>query len=224
MCDRRMWSQVEPQLTASGRPVFHADLTGASSISGIAQAILTKAPPHFIPVGLSMGGIVAFELFRQAPERLSAMVLSDTNAAPETPERETMRRAQQEQVRAGCLAEVVREELKPAYFAKANAGRSDILDLTLNMALDLGADVFLSQTEALIGRADSRPDLGRIGCPALLLCGAEDPVCPPDLHRAMADAMPHAGLRLIDGAGHLPPLEQPERFAAALLSWLNTLN
>jgi len=198
-------------------------MAGNGSVAAIASTILSNSPELFIAVGLSMGGIVAFELMRQQPSQIAALILSDTNPAPESPERAEARRGQQAKVRAGNLADVVRDELKPAYLAPANRGRRDILDLTFEMALELGPGVFLQQSEALITRPDSRPTLQEIACPSLVLCGAEDPVCPPDWHRDMADAIPRAELQLIEGAGHLPPLEQPQRFSAAVLNWLNTL-
>jgi pimeloyl-ACP methyl ester carboxylesterase len=220
MCDARLWSMVAPALTAARRELHYADITTASSIEGIASAVLASAPDHFVAVGLSMGGIVAFELLRQQPERIRAMVLCDTNPAAETAAKAAMRRAQQQHVREGALADVVRDELKPAYLAAANRERKDLLDLTFTMAMDLGPDVFLSQSEALLQRPDSWPLLPAIACPTLLLCGAEDAVCTPALHRAMTDAIPSSRLSLVPDAGHLPPLEQPETFASLLLEWL----
>ena len=222
MCDRRLWTMVEPHF-GTQRPIVHADMTGSASIVDIAGAILSAAPERFVTLGLSMGGIVAFELARQQPSRMAALILSDTNAAPESQDRAEMRRAQQAKVRDGHLRDVVRDELKPAYLAPANRGRQDILDVTFSMAMELGPEVFLRQSEALLTRPDSRPTLSTIACPSLVLCGAEDPVCPPAWHREMADAIPGGELELVEGAGHLPPLEQPERFAAAILNWLNRM-
>jgi pimeloyl-ACP methyl ester carboxylesterase len=126
-------------------------------------------------------------------------------------------------VQKGFLAAVVRDELKPAYLAPENRDRRDILDLTYAMAMDLGADVFMLQSEALLTRADYRPTLKRIGCPSLVMCGADDPVCLPEWHRDISGAIPGADLQLIEGAGHLPPLEQPQRFSQRILNWLDVL-
>jgi pimeloyl-ACP methyl ester carboxylesterase len=223
MCDRRLWQWVEPTLSAAGYGVAHADITGHDSIAGIAAALLAAAPPRFVAIGLSMGGIVAFELMRQAPGRIEGLILCDTNPAGETPEREIMRHKQQDSVRHGQLSTVVKDELKPAYLAPHNRERSDLLDVTYRMAMELGPDVFLRQSQALLARLDSTSMLRQIACPTLVLCGAEDPVCPPRLHRGMALAIPGAALKLINGAGHLPPLEQPALFAAAILQWLSNL-
>jgi pimeloyl-ACP methyl ester carboxylesterase len=222
MCDRRLWSYVEPDL-GSDREVFHADLSGHNSVEGLASAILSQAPQSFVAVGLSMGGIIAFEIVRQEPSRVVALIVSDTNAAPEPASRASARRAQQAKVQEGRLGEVVRDELKPAYLAPQNRDRRDILDLTFEMAVQLGPEVFMHQSEALITRPDSTPTLPRIACPALVLCGTEDPVCPPAWHEFIAGAIPRAELHLIEAAGHLPPLEQPARFSKRVLSWLQEL-
>ena len=220
MCDARLWAEVAPALEAQGYQMHHADLTSTNTMEGLAADVLASAPQEFVAVGLSMGGIVAFEMVRQQPWRLMGMVLCDTNAAPERPDRETMRRAQQAKVKDGGLAEVVREELKPGYLGEACQERQDLLDLTLAMAMDLGETAFLRQSEALLNRSDSRDLLPTITCPTLLLCGAEDSLCPPALHKAMAAAIPGAELAVLETAGHLPPLETPAAFAAALLHWL----
>jgi pimeloyl-ACP methyl ester carboxylesterase len=224
MCDRRLWSLAEPHLSALGFQLEHADISHGTSIAEIAARVLDSAPPRFVAAALSMGGIIAFEVLRQAPERVVGLILSDTNAAPETPEREAIRRKQQNRVRAGELRRVVSDELKPAYLASENRQRLDILGLTLQMALDLGPDVFLSQSEALITRPDSRPLLNQIGCPTLVLFGKHDPICLPEWHEDMARQIPGSQLCAIDHAGHLPPLEQPLDFVDAVLDWTNGIN
>jgi pimeloyl-ACP methyl ester carboxylesterase len=224
MCDRRLWALVEPDLRGLGYELEHGDLTVGCTIEEIARRILEAAPARFVAAGLSMGGIVAFELIRQAPDRVLGLILSDTNAAPEPAHREANRRRQQDRVRAGELRSVVRDELKPAYIAMENRQRHDILDLTLAMALDLGPEVFLRQSDALISRPDSRPLLARLACPTLVLCGKDDPICPPEWHEDMARQIPGAELKLIKHAGHLPPLEQPLSFVTAILEWTNRQN
>jgi pimeloyl-ACP methyl ester carboxylesterase len=222
MCDARLWSLVASPLEDAGHQIVHADLTCGSSMAEIADSVLASAPPLFVAVGLSMGGIVAFEILRQQPHRVSALVLCDTNPAAESRERASMRCEQQRLVRDGALAHVVRNDLKPAYLAAENNARHDLLDQVFAMAMDLGSEAFLRQSEALLHRADSWSVLPTIACPTLLLCGAEDIVCTPALHRQMADSIPSSQLHLVEGAGHLPPLEQPSLFADHLIEWLPT--
>lgn len=215
MCDARLWSAA-----TIPDQFFHADLTHDDRIAGMAARALTEGPPRFIAAGLSMGGIVALEIARAAPERLAGLVLIDTNAGADLPERAAARLAHQQGVRDGHLRDIVGEEMKPAYLAAKNRGRQDLLDLLMAMAEDLGAGVFLRQSEAIRTRPDAHAVLGAIACPTLVMCGAEDRLCPPEWHRDMADAIPGARLEVIDGAGHLPPLEQPALFSNLLVTWL----
>lgn len=214
MCDARLWS-----LAAMDGDCVDGDLTRDDSIAAMAQRVLAAAPTRFVAIGFSMGGIVALEIARVAPDRLAGVVLSDTNAGADLPERSAARLAQQAEVRGGGLRRVVGEELKPAYLAPENCARQDILDLVMAMAVDLGADVFARQSEALRLRPDATAVLPGIACPVLVLCGADDPLCPPAWHREMAATIPHARLAVVAGAGHLLPLEQPDAFAALIDTW-----
>lgn len=123
----------------------------------------------------------------------------------------------------GALREIMAREMKPAYLAAQNRERRDILDLVMAMAEDLGTDVFVRQSEAIRTRSDARVVLAGIACPTLVICGAEDRLCPPEWHREMAAAIPGAKLEIIDGSGHLPPLEQPIQFSQVLGAWFHAL-
>jgi len=214
MCDARLWSAA-----TFHRSVLHADLTSDDTIAAMASRVLAEAPERFVAAGLSMGGIVALEIARTAPKRLAGLVLIDTNASADLPERSAARVAHQQGVRDGHLHDIVGEEMKPTYLAAENRERRDILDLLMAMAEDLGPDVFIRQSEAIRTRPDARMVLGGIACPTLVLCGAEDRLCPPEWHRVMASAIPGAAIEVINGAGHLPPLERPERFSCILAAW-----
>lgn len=217
MCDERLWST-----TTFGTEIVHADLTRDDSIAAMARRTLANAPPRFVAAGLSMGGIVALEIVRTAPGRVAGLVLIDTNASADLPERSAARIAQQQGVRDGYLREIVGEELKPAYLAEENRDRRDVLDLLMAMAVDIGPDVFCRQSEAIRLRPDASDVLPRVRCPTLILCGAEDSLCPPAWHRDMAARVPGARLEIVEASGHLPPLEQPERFSHILDDWLET--
>ena len=218
MCDARLFA---PQIAAIAphRPVHVAALSGADRIAALAHAILDIAPPRFALAGLSMGGIVAMEVVAQAPDRVAGLALLDTNHLPETEAVTARRVPQMERVRAGELAAVMREELKPTYLADGQE-RRDILELCADMAQQLGPDVFLSQSRALMTRADQSMTLAAYPGPTLVLCGSHDRLCPPARHVAMQALMPHARLAIIDGAGHLPCLEQPDITTGHLLAWL----
>jgi len=223
MCDERLWSGVAPALRDSGRAIGFADLAHQSSIRQMAEAALSAVQEGpFVAIGFSMGAIVALELARGAPERLAGIVLIALNASADLPERSAVRPGQQRRVAGGQLASVVADELKPNYLAAANRQDPALLSLTMQMALDLGPDVFVRQSEALRTRADLRPVLGGLAIPTLLLCGAEDALCPPKWHKNWAEQIgASASLRVIEGAGHLLPLERPVETREALLGWLS---
>lgn len=214
MCDARLWHGRD-----WGGPPLDADLGRDDSIAGMARTALAAAPERFVAVGFSMGGIVALEIARVAPERLAGLVLLDTNPGADTPARRDLRARQQAAVRAGRLEEVVRDELKPNYLAAANRARADLLALTMAMAMDLGPDVFLRQSEALKTRTDNWAALRAFPAPVLVVCGAEDALCPPALHEEIAAAAPCAELHVVEGAGHLLPLEQPRALSARIAGW-----
>jgi len=169
--------------------------------------------------GLSMGGILAMEVLRQAPDRVDRIALIDTNPLAELPEVQARRAPQIEAAKNGELRRIMRDEMKPNYLADGpNMGA--ILDLCMAMATDLGADVFINQSIALRDRPDQCETLRRFERPTLVLCGREDKLCPIERHQMMHDLLPNSHLQVVDGAGHLPTLEQPEITTAALLRWL----
>jgi pimeloyl-ACP methyl ester carboxylesterase len=172
-------------------------------------------------VGFSMGAIVAAELARRSPERVAALGLVAFNASADLPERAAVRPRQQEAVRQGHLEAIVADELKPNYFAKSNRGDARLLATVMDMARALGSDTFIAQSEALRLRPDLRPALADFRMPALLACGSEDQLCPPEWHRRWAAIIgPNAKVIEVAGAGHLLPLEQHIPLADALIGWL----
>ncbi len=207
MCDARLW---QPQLAILDLPVLHADTTGTDNFADMAAQVLAEAPSSFAMAGLSMGGILAFEIWRQAPERVTHLALLDTNPHAESPDRRSMRLQQIETAMAGGLRELAIESLKPLYLARSHRDDEELLGLILDMALDLGPEVFRTQSLALRDRVDSVPTLHTIDCPTAVICGNEDALCPVGYHELMAAEIPQASLSVIDDCGHLATLEQPE--------------
>ena len=219
MCDARLFA---PQFAAlcDSRAVMVAPLTGRTTFEELARDILDNAPPRFALAGLSMGGIAAMEMVRQAPQRVSRLALMDTNPLAEPDDRAAQRDSQIERVVAGGLRSVMRDEMKPNYLAEGpNTGR--ILDLCMAMADALGAAVFADQSRALQQRPDQCETLRGVSVPTLILCGEHDTLCPIDRHEMMRDLVPGARLAVIREAGHLPVLEQSERTNEELRQWLN---
>ena len=239
MCDYRIFA---PQLAyfSGNTEALVGDIGQADNITIIAQQVLAKAPPQFALMGLSMGGIVAMEMLRQAPQRIKGVAFLDTNPLAEQADVQAMRNIQIQKVQAGQLASVMVEEMKPKYLADENltegclanedlAGKhhhdkhSAILEVCMDMALGLGADVFIQQSKALQQRRDQQACLANIDVPALVLMGQQDSLCPLERHQLMATLIKDAELVIIPNSGHLPTLEQPQATNMALTKWLSRL-
>jgi len=217
--DSRMWEGHREALEAAGYTVVAPDLPGEpeATFAEWARRVLRFVAGAFVPVGVSMGGYLIFELWRQAPERIRALVLADTRATPETPEAREARdqligvageqgvRAVWERMRGKLLA--------PGAPPEAVARAEEI-------ALEQPITSIVATLEAIRDRADSRATLPTIGVPALVLVGEEDTLTPPSAAEEIAAAMPNARLVLFPGCGHLPPLEKPQEFRSALLGFL----
>ncbi|TDE40123.1 alpha/beta fold hydrolase [Antarcticimicrobium sediminis] len=218
MCDARIF---EPQINALSRDraVMVAPITRGERVEEIASNIIDQLPPRFALAGLSMGGIVAMEVLRRVPERVTRLCLMDTNPLAETPPEAAAREPMIVGVRAGRLDDVMRDAMKPDYLAPG-PGRMAVLDKVYAMASDLGPEVFVRQNRALQRRPDQQSTLCKCKAPTLILCGAYDRLTPVKRHRFMAELMPSAELRVIEDAGHLPTLEAPDAVLAALRDWL----
>jgi len=217
MCDQRMWAGFN----APPRHLIHALPTTCDSMQGLAAAILKGAPERFALAGLSMGGIVAMEILKQAPQRVERLALLDTNPLAENVLTKARRNLQIAKARSGQLAKVVREEMKPNYLA-AGPNKKAILDLCMDMTMTLGPNVFVRQSEALRDRPDQTETLAAFKGPALVLMGEEDKLCPRERHELMHALMPQSTLAIIPHAGHLSPLENPQTTFGYLHNWLST--
>jgi pimeloyl-ACP methyl ester carboxylesterase len=218
MCDARLFA---PQIASLSRlaPVMVAPISSGERIEDIAQLLLAMLPPKFALVGLSMGGIVAMEIMRRAPDRVTRIALLDTNALSETPQSAAAYEPWIIGARAGRLEDVLRDMMRPDFLA-AGPARMTVLNQFFDMARDQGAEVFIRQCRALQRRRDMQSTLRRCKVPALVLCGAEDGLTPVKRHQFMAELIPYAQLHIVEGAGHLPTLEQPEAVTHALANWL----
>ena len=221
MCTDLLWRPVEERLIAAGYAVRQAPPLDASSVALMAQAVLNTLDTPTIVVGFSMGAIVAAELSRQAPHLVQGLGLIAFNAYADLPDRAAVRPRQQAAAREGRLRDIVADELKPNYLAGANRRDAGLLETVMKMALSLGAETFVTQSEALRLRPDLRPALASLTMPVLLVCGAEDRLCPPEWHCGWARSVgDNATFVEISGAGHLLPLESPLALADVLLNWL----
>lgn len=207
MCDERLWSH---QIAAIDVPVHVADLSRSDNFADMAAGVLAAAPSSFAMAGLSMGGILAFEIWRQASERVTHLALLDTNPHPDAPSRRPVRFEQIAAAAAGRLEELAAESLKPLYLAEKNRNNQELLQTILDMALQHGPEVFERQSLALMNRQDSVPTLKTISCPTTVICGREDAICPVRFHELMAREIVGAELVIIDDCGHLSSMEAAE--------------
>jgi pimeloyl-ACP methyl ester carboxylesterase len=216
----RIYAPVMPALWRFG-PVMVANHIRDDSMGAIARRILKEAPPRFALAGHSMGGYIAFEIMRQAPERVTRLALINTQARPDTPEASARRRGQIARAYAGQYHDVM-DELFPGFVHPSRRDDATLRKLVHDMGDDIGAEAFVRQQTAVIGRADSRPTLSAIRCPTLVLTGDQDNTIPNSLSVEMADAIEGAALTIIPDCGHLPQVEQPQATADALLSWIQS--
>ncbi|WP_445503981.1 alpha/beta fold hydrolase [Microvirga sp. G4-2] len=217
-CNARLF---EAQISAlSGtRNIVVANHAQDDSVPAIAARLLKDAPEQFSLAGLSMGGYVAMEVMRQAPERVQRLALLDTTARPDTPE------ATQERERLIALAQSGRyEDIITNWWPRlVHPDRRDdtaLQDVMADMMRQVGAEAYIRQQHAIMARVDSRPLLPGIEIPTLILVGEGDAVTPPDTAREMAEMIEWASLVVIPEAGHLSTLEQPEHVTHALRLWL----
>jgi pimeloyl-ACP methyl ester carboxylesterase len=214
----RIYAPVAPAMWRLG-PVTVANHIRDDNMGAIARRILAEAPPRFALAGHSMGGYIAFEIMRQAPDRVAKLALVNTQARPDTPEatarrRALIARAKRDEYRA------VLDELFPGFVHPSRREDGALRKLVHDMGDDIGAGAFVRQQTAIISRPDSRPTLAWIKCPTLVLTGDEDNTIPNSLSKEMADGIPGAKLVILAQCGHLPQVEQPQATSDALVQWL----
>lgn len=219
MCDARLYW---PQLLSFGlsRSVTLAPIGTASAMGAIASAVMDGAPRRFALVGQGMGGMVAMEILRRAPERVSRIALIGTSPLPETPQMAAEREPRIIAAQTGRLMEAVKTEMKLPASLATGPQRMDVQALVLDMAETLGTEAFVAQSRALQRRPDQQKTMRTTKVPALVICGEHDPLFPVKRQEFMAELIPVARLQVIPGAGHFPTLEQPEATTEVLTDWL----
>lgn len=218
MSDARIF---QPQIMALSTqvPVTVAPLIGGERIEDIAIQLLQQLPSRFALAGLSMGGIVAMEILRRAPERVSRLCLMSTSPLPDTPAQAATREPLIIGARTGRMDDVLRQSMLPEYLAPGPQ-RIEVLNLMHQMGMELGQALFVAQTRALQRRRDQQGTLRKCKVPTLILCGEYDQLTPVKRHEFLAELIPNASLQVITSAGHLPTLERPDVVNRVLAEWL----
>ena len=216
------WRGIAPDLRGLGRsprgaaPARHVH-DHARDVLALIDAL---ALGPVVLAGLSMGGYVAFECWRQRPSAIRGLVLADTRAEADSDEARARRVAMQGTVGREGTAAVIEAMLPGLLGATTHVTDPHVAVQVRAWACDAEPDGVADALEALRTRPDSRSTLATITCPTLVVVGAEDTLTPPDLSRMIAEGIVGARLVTIRGAGHLANVEQPAAFTAALASWL----
>jgi pimeloyl-ACP methyl ester carboxylesterase len=220
LCDRALWAAQIGGLSDVCDP-WVADLTRDETMEGMARRVLEEAPAQsFALAGLSMGGYVAMEIMRQAPERVTRLALLDTRArldAPEDRERrlQMMRLAQSERGFAPITTRML-----PLLVHPSRVGDSALVEAIRGMAERTGIPAYLRQQRAIMSRVDFRPGLSQIRCPTLVVCGREDILTPLPLHVEMEGLIAGARLSILEQCGHMSTMERPHEVNTEMRLWL----
>lgn len=194
------------------------DTLSDDSLAGMAARILAAAPPRFALAGVSMGGMVALEIMRSAPERVTRLALVDTNARPDTPQQT----AQRERTNAYVAAATDMRALSAGSLGAlvhADAPQ-DVRDEIVGMSDRVTNTDYVRQNRAVMARGDLRPVLATIRVPTLVVVGENDVMTPPAMSEELRDGIDGAELHTIPHCGHLPPIEKPEILAGLFRTWL----
>ncbi len=219
LCDSALWRHQTEHLKDQIE-VTVGDITENNSIVAMAARVLADAPPRFALAGLSMGGYVAQEIMRQAPERVERLALVNTNARADTDEQRTNRAALIKLADIGSFKGVT-PRLLPNLIHPSRMEDPAVAGVVMEMAERVGQHAFKRQLEAMMGRKDGRGDLEAIRVPTLIIAGRQDLLCPLAMQEEMRERIPNAKLILVEDCGHLVPLERPEATTAVFRYWLS---
>jgi pimeloyl-ACP methyl ester carboxylesterase len=219
--DATMWRAQQEALHAFAPRVTDVHMR-FGTIAAMASALLAEHPGDLVLCGASMGGMVAMEAARQAPDRVRGMALLGTTAQPETPEMRTLREAAIVLFEQDRVAEVIEPNVGLA-FHPAQAQDRALVQCYLDFVLRAGAAQLIRQNRAVISRPDARSHLPALRCPTLVMCGDTDQLTPPEYAREIAALVPAAELVMVPRCGHMLTMEQPDFVNAQLLAWLQRL-
>lgn len=218
-CDAELWAGQLTALASRHRVHVSPVHFQHDSVPQMATALLAEHPGEHVYIGHSMGGMVALEVARQAPQRVRGLALLASTARPDTPELLRLRAQACEWFAQGRLDFVLRANVSFAFHPIAAANQA-LVARYMAMVQRAGAAALIRQNRAVMARADLREMVPSITCPAWVACGEADQLTIPELSREMALWMPNAQLDIIPGCGHMLPMEQPERVSALLCAWL----
>lgn len=194
------------------------DITLGGSLEELAGRVLAEAPPSFALAGFSLGGYVAQEILRQAPERVSRVAFLDTSFRPDSPERAANRQALNRAAQAPGRFHGFGDRLLATYLDPAHLADEAVVSRIRSMTERLGPEVFVRQNN--VERKDGSDVIANLACPVLVLCGQNDALTTVAEHRSMVALAPRATLVIVPGSGHMTPIEAPHAVSEALRAWL----
>jgi len=225
-CDADVW-QDQVRAFSKLTTVSVTDYGLSDSIEKMALVTLDGAPDRFAVAGHSMGGRVAFEIVRRAPQRVVGMAVLDTAyrafAGGEAGERETATRfALLEVARTKGMRAMSQFWMKGIIHPDRMADK-ELTDAILDMMGRKSPEIFAAQIKALLERPDATPVLPTIRCPAMVVVGRQDAWSSIEGHREIAALIPNAKLEVIEHCGHMSPMERPAEVTAAMSAWFEGL-
>lgn len=215
----RTYSNILPELWQHGS-ITIANQMKDNSMEAIAKRILAEAPKEFAIIGHSMGGYIAFEILRQAPERVIRLALLNTSARPDGELAKEKRNTQIRKAKEGKFSEIIETTLE-IFVHPSNKDDKQLQKIITDAHNDAGAEAYINQQNAILNRKDSIPDLKNIKIPTLVLTGNEDMLIPLEFSQEIVESIKGANLVIIGNAGHMSVLEQPKAVNAALAEWLD---
>lgn len=211
MLDETLWDDVLPLLGAD-LPILHGSLREGGTVEEMARHILAASPPRFALAGFSMGGYIAREIARLAPERVQSLILIATSSRPDS----QATREQRAKAALNTPPGPFRGLSKGAIVTSLHpdlAGNAELVARVRAMGERLGREVFLRQS--LLERGD-RERLAAISCPTLVIAAAQDRLRTLEQAEELRDGIAGAVLEVVQNSGHLIPLEQPAALAALM--------
>ena len=218
MADARLFLPQIVQLGAE-RPIQVVLATKGDTVEQMSEAIVAGLPERFALLGHGLGGDIALDIIRRIPDRVTRVILMATDPLSEPPQAAAAREARIVAARSGRLPQAMREEVPLASLVDA-PWRDEILALVQDMAMGLGEGVFLRQSRAVQRRPDQQKTMRRIKLPTLVIAGEADTLVPMRRQEFTANLMPFGKLLVIEAAGHLASLEQPEAVTEAIATFL----
>lgn len=217
LCDAALWRAPLRHLLPRV-PCLVPSLTEHDTIHHLARHVLSLAPPQFQMAGLSMGGDVAMDVMRQAPQRVTKLALLNTSARPDTDDQLERRSGLISLSQQGKFKGVT-PRLLPLLISPAHQNNRLVTRPIMEMAERTGQAAFERQQKAIMSRIDSRPHLPHITIPTLVIGGADDALTPAPITQEIANLIPESRFELLHNCGHLSPLEQPEKVSELMTEW-----